>query len=129
MPVATWLGFGEIYTPSRDGRRLKTSHFIRRFWLRRPRPLLKVNVAVFRRVQGARKAEVAGRKSLVDEKMCAGVRRGLEWGAVTCLLLSSIPPVIGASERACRFCSLATDGKRWERRPETDGLSRGGFSK
>lgn len=47
-PVVTSQGFDEIKTPSQDGQRLKISHFIRESGWRRPRPLLRVNVAVVR---------------------------------------------------------------------------------
>lgn len=47
----TWLGCGEIDTPSKDGQRLATSHFIRESGCRGSRPLIRVNVVVVRRVE------------------------------------------------------------------------------
>lgn len=89
-------------TPSQDGQRLKTSHFIRKSGWRRPRSLLRVNFVAVRRVEEVEKRWVAGRKSLADKK----ARQGPEWGGAAYQLQPR--GVIGGQPKRCRCC-LSTE--------------------
>lgn len=51
----TWLCCDETDTPSKDGQRLETSHFIRESDCRGSRPLIRVNVVIVRRVEEVEK--------------------------------------------------------------------------
>lgn len=93
----TWLGCDETDTPSKDGQRLETSHFIRESGCRGSRPLIRVNVVVVRRVEEAEK--LCGRWW---EKLELTNRRGRDRSEVGHTSLVWSRDVIGADEGACR---------------------------